>query len=91
MIGACACTETIGRISRCECAQVLGSLLLSVWMAGQKMLVVAKVIRLRNRRAELTSVLAHMRAATTARELAPVRVSGNIPWRPELETAISFA
>ncbi len=60
-------------------------------MAGKKMLVAVTVIRLRNRRAELSSILSHMRAATSAHELAPVRVSGTVPWRPELETTISFA
>ncbi len=60
-------------------------------MAGKKMLVAVTVIRLRNRRAELTSILTHMRAAMTARELVPVRVSGTVRWRPDLETTIAFA
>ena len=60
-------------------------------MAGKKMLVAVTAIRLRNRRAELTSILTHMRAATTARELVPVRVSSTVHWLPELETAIAYS
>jgi hypothetical protein len=44
-------------------------------MAGKKMLVAVTVIRLRNRRAELTSILTRMRAATTARELVETTIA----------------
>jgi hypothetical protein len=61
--------------------QVLGSLLFSCIMVGNKMLVATNIIRLRNRRGELETVLRHMRAeqwlrtrSTTApRELLPIQ------------------
>ena len=65
----------------------------SVWMAGQKMLVAVTVVRLRNRRAELTFILRHMRAATTTLEL--VRVTNQqlnqLPSESELEAAIALS
>ena len=55
--------------------QVLGSLLFSCIMVGNKMLVATNIIRLRNRRAELETVLRHMRTRTTTapRELLPIQ------------------
>ena len=55
--------------------QVLGSLLFSCIMVGNKMLVATNIIRLRNRRAELETVLRHMRtrATTAPRELMPIQ------------------
>jgi len=55
--------------------QVLGSLLFSCIMVGSKMLVATNIIRLRNRKAELETVLGHMRTRTTdaPRELLPIR------------------
>ncbi len=61
----------------------------SVWMAGKKMLVAVTVVRLRNRRAELTFILRHMRAATTTLEL--VRVTNQLPSESELEAAIALS
>ena len=58
-------------------------------MAGQKMLVAVTVVRLRNRRAELTFILRHMRAATTTLEL--VRVTNQLPSESELEAAIALS
>jgi len=54
---------------------VLGSLLFSCIMVGSKMLVATNIIRLRNRRGELETVLRHMRTRTTAapRELMPIQ------------------
>jgi hypothetical protein len=63
--------------------------LFSVWMAGKKMLVAVTVVRLRNRRAELTFILRHMRAATTTLEL--VRVTNQLPSESELEAAIALS
>ena len=57
----------------------------SVWMAGKKMLVAVTVVRLRNRRAELTFILRHMRAATTTLELV------QLPSESELEAAIALS
>ena len=59
----------------------------SVWMAGKKMLVAVTVVRLRNRRAELTFILRHMRAATTTLELA--RVTLQLPSELGAEIALS--
>ena len=56
-------------------------------MAGQKMLVAVTVVRLRNRRAELTFILRHMRAATTTLELAQVTLQ--LPSELEAEIALS--
>ena len=55
--------------------QVLGSLLFSCIMVGNKMLVAINVIRLRNRRVELATVLRHMRmrSTTAQRELMPIQ------------------
>ncbi len=55
--------------------QVLGSLLFSCIMVGNKMPVATNIIRLRNRKAELETVLSHMRTRTTdaSRELLPIR------------------
>ena len=62
----------------------------SVWMAGKKMLVAVTVVRLRNRRAELTFILRHMRAATTTLEL--VRVTNRqLPSESELEAEIALS
>ena len=61
----------------------------SVWMAGKKMLVAVTVVRLRNRRAELTFILRHMRAATTTLEL--VRVTNQLPSESELEAEIALS
>jgi hypothetical protein len=58
-------------------------------MAGKKMLVAVTVVRLRNRRAELTFILRHMRAATTTLEL--VRVTNQLPSESELEAAIALS
>ncbi len=44
---------------------MLGSLLFSCIMLGSKMLVATIIIRLRNRRAELETVLSHMRTRVT--------------------------
>jgi hypothetical protein len=54
---------------------VLGSLLFSCIMVGNKMLVAINVIRLRNRRVELATVLRHMRmrSTTAQRELMPIQ------------------
>jgi hypothetical protein len=54
-------------------------------MVGQKMLVVAIIIRLRNRREELASVLQHLRAAIAPRELTPIHAAHTA------EAAISWA
>ncbi len=67
-------------------SQVLGSLLFSCIMVGKKMLVVAVIIRLRTRREELASVLQHLRAAVTPRELAPIQMTAD-----SAEAAISWA
>jgi hypothetical protein len=55
--------------------QVLGSLLFSCIMVGNKMLAATNIIRLRNRRRELETVLRHMRTRTTTapRELMPIQ------------------
>jgi hypothetical protein len=53
-------------------------------MVGRKMLVVAVIIRLRNRREELASVLEHLRAAVAPRELTPIQAA-------HAEAAISWA
>jgi hypothetical protein len=63
--------------------QVLGSLLFSCIMVGKKMLVVAVIIRLRNRRKELASVLQHLSAATAPCE--PIQAAH------AAEAAISWA
>ena len=63
--------------------QVLGSLLFSCIMVGNKMLVATNIIRLRNRRGELEAVLRHMRTRTTTapRELMPAReADATISW-----------
>ena len=57
--------------------QVLGSLLFSCIMVGKKMLVVAVIIRLRNRRKELASVLQHLRAAIAPRELTSIQTAAD--------------
>ena len=55
--------------------QVLGSLLFSCIMVGNKMLVATNIVRLRNRRTELDTVLRHMRTRTITapRELMPIQ------------------
>ena len=55
--------------------QVLGSLLFSCIMVGNKMLVATNIIRLRNRRVELETMLRHMRtrATTVPRQLLPIQ------------------
>ena len=53
--------------------QVLGSLLFSCIVVGKKMLVVAVIACLRDRREELASVLQHLRAAIAPRELTPIQ------------------
>jgi hypothetical protein len=65
--------------------QVLGSLLFSCIMVGKKMLVVAVIIRLRNRREELASVIEHLRTAMAPRELKPIQAAH------AAEAAISWA
>ena len=54
---------------------MLGSLLFSCVMIGTKVGVATNVIRLHNRRAELTAVLQHLRARVTGRELTPIHAT----------------
>ena len=73
--------------------QVLGSLLFSCIMVGNKMLVATNIIRLRNRRGELETVLRHMRTRTTTapRELLPIQPELlPIQPAPEADATISW-
>ena len=60
-------------------------MLFSCIMVGKKMLVVAVIIRLRNRRKELASLLQHLRAAVALHELTPIQAADTA------EAAISWA